>query len=244
MWILLYNSHPVGGLKGDRHERPHPVYRATAWLYSQTSSIDYVDWVSSVYLSWKCMPPFDVERFFIKWGPLLFPQAWPKHPSIHQQCGFDDSSTISTSTTFGLSCHVSGILECEVVPDACSLPCSLKHILSLLSSLKNKSPGPQPAAWGWETCFKICACRTCQHPGSGKQAALGQNSFANQSCFREVGGLYMGPTLPWPSPYENVWVWMKKRKQSTFHARCRRAKTRFYLKITPLSWRLKANIWA
>lgn len=55
------------------------------------------------------------------------------------------SGVLSASTNFGLSCQVSGILQCEVVPDPCSLPCSAKCILSLLSSLKNKRPGPQPA---------------------------------------------------------------------------------------------------
>lgn len=243
MWILLYTIHLDGGPKGDRHERPHRVGRVTAWLYSQASGIPDVDWASKFCLPWKWMPPSEVERF-IKWGPFSSPQAWPKQPAIRLhltfllQYGIHDPAplgALSASTNLGLSCHVSGILESEVVPDPCSLLCSPKCILSLLFSLKNKHTGPQPAAWGWQTCFKIWACRTCQHPGSGKQAALGQNSFANQSCFREVGGLYVGPTLPWPSPYENVWVWMKKRKQSTFHARCRRAKTRFYLKITPLS---------
>lgn len=60
------------------------------------------------------------------------------------------------------------------------------------SSLLPQEQASWPAAWE-ETCFKICACRTCQHPGSGKQAALGQNSFANQSRFREEGGLYARP---------------------------------------------------
>lgn len=124
-------------------------------------------------------------------------------------------------------------------------PALLPEVYPFFSLLpQEQHPGPQPTAWGWETCFKIWACRTCQHPGSGKRTALGQDSSVNQSCFGEVGGLYVGPTLPWPNPYENVWVWMRKRKQSTFHACCRRAKTRFYFKITPLSWRLKANIWA
>lgn len=107
-----------------------------------------------VCLPWKWMPPFEVERF-IKWGPFSFPQAWPKQPAIHLHLTFllqfgihgpAPLGALSASTNLGLSCHVSGILESEVVPDPCSLLCSPKCILSLLFSLKNKHPGPQPAA--------------------------------------------------------------------------------------------------
>lgn len=100
----------------------------------------------------------------------------------------------SGASFIGLSCHVWGIPEGGV--DSWSMQPAQHSEANPLSSFKIEHLRQQPAAQGREMCFKICACRTCQHPGTSGQAALGQNSFAHQSCFREVGGLYVGPTLP------------------------------------------------
>lgn len=82
----------------------------------------------------------------------------------------------------------------------------------------------------------------CRHPGSGKQSALGQNSFANQSCFREVRGVSAGPLCRDQARMKmSECEW--KTQQSTFHVHRRRAKMGFYLKRSPLSQRLKASRW-
>lgn len=108
------------------------------------------------------------------------------------------------------------------------------------SSLKNKRPGQQPAARGWETCFKICACRPCHHAGSGKQAALGQNSFANQSCFREAGGVSAGPLCRDQARMTtSECEWKNNSLPSMSTAGGPRY---FYLKITLLSRALKASL--
>lgn len=156
MWILLHKSHLVGGPKGDRHERPHWVDRVTAWLYSQTSSIGCVDWASDFFLENECLPLMlrdslsnGVHPRPHRLGRSILPFIRISH--FFRNLVFmapEPSRALSASTNLGLSCHVSGILECEVAPDPCSLPCSPKCILSLLSSLKNKRPGPQPVAWG------------------------------------------------------------------------------------------------
>ena len=221
----------------------HPVYSVPARLHFQTSIIVSIDSAPNFYLSWHVWPslmlrgsdgtPSNLHRL----GQASF-----HSPACHSSSAAWFSrhaapvGALLARKTLAWAATFSRILERGVTPNPCSLPCSPKWILLPLSCLKNQCPGPQPAVRGQETWIQICACRTCHHPGSGYQAALRQNSFAHQSSFREVGGLYVGPTLPWPSPYENIWVWMKKKKnknkknktqQSTFHVRCWRPRQGF-----------------
>lgn len=163
-------------------------------------------WLGIKFLSFfKCVPLFDVSRFLDRWGSVPHAQALLKHLSIDLHsvclvrpwCSWHPTPSGALSTRTMLACPA---MSWEFYNIAKFLP--PKWIPSPLFSLKNKHPGPQPAAWGLATCLKICACRTCQHPGWGKQAALEQNSFANQSRFRKVGGLYMRPTLPGPTPLQ------------------------------------------
>lgn len=140
------------------------------------------------------MPRFDVGRFYLHrlclHNPMFVSLPIPSAAVI-----FLASNTNSSLNQdyLGLSCRL-GILESGVIPYPCRFPCSSKEIFLPLFSLQSKCPGLQPGELA--TCLKICACQTCQHPGSGKQAALERSSFGNQSSFRGVGGLSVVPTLP------------------------------------------------
>lgn len=128
-------------------------------------------------------------------GPTLICAGGAPHPHIHLAPHFLHSLDFMASTPSGaLSPRATWVCTARLGDSRRRGDSwSLLPKVDPSSSLKNKHPGQQPAAWGWETCFKICACRPCHHAGSGKQAALGQNSFANQSCFREAGGVSEGP---------------------------------------------------
>lgn len=199
-------------------------------------------WLGIKFLTFfKRMPLFEVERFSVKWA----------HSDLHKQ-GIPRFTWLPISSEAWISWHQHHqelSLQGLHGPELPSWGDSRRqgdswHLLLKVdppSSLKNKRPGRQPAARRWETCFKICACWPCHHMGPGKQAALRQNSFANQSCLREAGGVSSAPLCRDQARMtmsECEW----KKQQSAFHVHGRRAKTQFYLKINPLSWALKASL--
>lgn len=111
---------------------------------------------------------------------------------------------------FGRPSSWRGTLGPRTVPPA---PWSGSFLLSFPSSTAS---WPRACSLGPSDLFENLCMSDLSSSSSGKQAVLEQNSFANQSRFREVGGLDTEPTLLWSSPCENVWVWIKNKKTVYF----------------------------
>lgn len=179
--------------------------------------------------------------------PTPFTQAWPKHlclPALRISSAahlswhprHQEHHLLAWAAMFGESQKVG------LIPGPCSLPSTLKRILSPPSRSSIFASSRQPRD---ERCvLKSVHVGPVNIQAQADRLPLGRTALLINHASGKWVVCTWGPLCHDWAPMKMSECEWKKRKQFTFHVCCRRAKTRFYLKTTPLSWRLKASIWA